>query len=149
MKKAIKEFDIQIQEFVDSITKKKDKLYFNENTSVEFTLNELMDDSIFQTIEEGNQGVYLFELNLASSNLKGAMNLTKIGDFQKKWHTNPYNFNYSSNIIDKRLKMYDKNFTGDWLPIYIGKCKDVKKKNFRSFEFTFSIKNIRLKIEST
>lgn len=147
MKKTLKEFDIQVQEFVTTLASKRDKLRFNVDSSTEFILNNELDDSAFQSIIN-DQGIYLFELNLSSANLKGEKCTTKLSNFAKMWHTNPYNLVYSPNVINKRQNMYEKDFTSDWLPLYIGKCKKVKNRILNHINLPKDSKTYALKLKA-
>lgn len=76
---------------------------------------------------EKKQGVYLFELNLDSPNLVGTKRKAKIINFAEDWSNKKHAPLFSSSVIKKRLQLR-ANFNEQWLPLYIGKNKNVYKR---------------------
>lgn len=122
----IKEFDNNISGYVEQLKEKIKDITFDSGKSVQFTIsNDLDSKSLFKY--EKKQGVYLFELNLESENLNGVKKSTRINNFADNWAKKKNDSFFSSSIIKKRLKT-NQEFDQQWLPLYIGKSKDLYKR---------------------
>lgn len=148
MKKTLKEFDSVVDEFVDAVKRKSKKLSFNANDPVEFVLNEKLTDSVFDSIKPKQKGVYLFEIQLANPTVKGVKSQTKLANFVKQWGVQKTTkFLYSPNVIEKRLVKYQGDATIDWLPIYIGKNKDIRKRVLEHINLDTNTKTYAMKLK--
>ena len=67
--------------------------------------------------------------------LIGLKKSTQINNFAKLWTKRNYDSFFSSSVIKKRLK-YRSNFNEQWLPIYIGKNKDIYKRIIEHIELS-------------
>lgn len=144
MKNIFEEFDNQIDNFIAEIKTSSYNLRFQLDNSIEFILSDKLDDAIFDAIPN-KQGLYLFEINLSSQNIEGVKTDTKLKNLKNKWGAFPKEFLYSPNIIEKRFKLYEKDFNEDWLPLYIGKCKFIRQRvldhlNLKSKSRTYALK---------
>lgn len=122
----IKEFDNNISSYVNQLKEKIKDITFDTNKSVEFTISQQLDtNQLFEY--KKTQGVYLFELNLDSYILEEKNRSTCIINFANDWTKKNKNSFYSSTIIKKRLKLRE-GFDNQWLPLYIGKSKDLYRR---------------------
>jgi hypothetical protein len=123
---TLKEFDEKISNYVKYIQATLNNIAFNPEESITF-INQIDFDGKDLFNNKNQKGLYLFELNLESEKLVGMKNATKISNFAKEWSKKGQNSFFSSSIIDKRLKL-QLDFKEQWLPIYIGKSKDIDKR---------------------
>jgi hypothetical protein len=130
----ISSFDLKISSFVEEISDKIKEISFNQEQATTFVLtNDLDSKSLFKNTKK--QGVYLFELNLDSPNLVGTKKETKIKNFANDWSKKKNDSFFSSSVIKKRLLLRE-NFNEQWLPLYIGKNKDVYKRIIEHIELS-------------
>lgn len=130
----ISSFDLKISLFVEEISDKIKEISFNQEQATTFVLtNDLDSKSLFNNTKK--QGVYLFELNLDSPNLVGTKKETKIKNFANDWSKKKNDSFFSSSVIKKRLQLR-ANFNEQWLPLYIGKNKDVYKRIIEHIELS-------------
>ena len=122
----ITEFDVKISSFIEEISNNIKNISFKQEQAISFVVsNDLDSKSLFSNYKK--QGVYLFELNLDSPNLVGTKRETKIKNFAADWSKKKNDSFFSSSVIKKRLELR-ANFNEQWLPLYIGKNKDVYKR---------------------
>lgn len=121
----IKEFDIKISDFKTQLNNTIKDIAFDSASSVSFIISKDLDSSNLFTYKKA-QGVYLFELNLENESLIGKKRFTQVNNFATNWATKKNDSFFSSSVIKKRLKMR-KGFDEQWLPLYIGKSKDLHK----------------------
>lgn len=122
----ITDFDTNISNYIKHLGDNLKDLSFDTANSVRFILsNDLDSKNLFEYKKQ--QGVYFFELNLDNPILVGEKNGTKIKNFAKGWAKKKNDSFFSSSVIKKRLKLRNE-FNEQWLPIYIGKNKDVYKR---------------------
>jgi hypothetical protein len=139
----ITEFDESISSLIHDISNKIKEISFNHEQATTFVLtNNLDSKSLFNNTKK--QGVYFFELNLESPNLTGAKRETKIKNFAEDWSNKNNTPLFSSGVIKKRLQLR-ANFNEQWLPLYIGKNKDVYKRiiehiDLSSIKSTYAMK---------
>ena len=95
----IKEFDNNISSYVNQLKEKIKDITFDTNKSVEFTISQQLDTN----------------------------RSTCIINFANDWTKKNKNSFYSSTIIKKRLKLRE-GFDNQWLPLYIGKSKDLYRR---------------------
>ena len=124
--KIITEFDTQISSYIFKLEEKLEDISFDISKSKQFLISKELDSKSLFNYEK-KQGVYLFELNLDNENLVGKKRSTKIINFSKDWSKKKHDSFFSSSVIKKRLKLRE-NFDEKWLPIYIGKNKDIYKR---------------------
>lgn len=122
----LKEFDTNISAHISDIATNLIDVNFDTENGLSFILSEEFDNKLFFSPVK-RKGVYLFELNLDSDILPGKKRETKIRNFAEAWSKKKQDSFFSSSVIKKRLSMY-QNFDKQWLPIYIGKNKDVYKR---------------------
>lgn len=119
-------FDNKISTYISEIESSIEGISFDAATSICFTISDEFDSkSLFQKPKQ--QGVYLFELNLDNPKLVGTKRATKIKNFSDSWAKKKNDSFFSSSVIKKRLVLR-KDFNEQWLPIYIGKNKDIHKR---------------------
>lgn len=119
----IDEFDENISTYIERLEKKVKEISFDPAKSVSFIISDQFDcKSLFPYKKQ--QGLYLFEINLDSPNLVGSKRATRIINFANDWSTKRIDSFFSSSIIKKRLKIRS-DFDEKWLPLYIGKNKDI------------------------
>ncbi|UGS19866.1 hypothetical protein [Flavobacterium cyclinae] len=139
----ISSFDLKISSFVNEISNKIKEISFDQEQAITFVLtNDLDSKSVFNNPKK--QGIYLFELNLESANLTGTKRETKIKNFAEDWSNKKNNPLFSSGVIKKRLELR-ANFNEQWLPLYVGKNKDVYKRiiehiDLSSIKSTYAMK---------
>lgn len=121
----IEEFDSNITGYVDQLKEKIKDITFDSSLSIPFIISDQLDSKIL--FNEKKQGVYLFELNLESGSLTGMKKSTQIKNFAEDWTKKKNNSFFSSSIIKKRL-LHRKDYNEQWLPLYIGKSKDLHKR---------------------
>ena len=130
----ISSFDLKISSFVNEISNKIKEISFDQEQAITFVLtNDLDSKSLFNNTKK--QGVYLFELNLESANLTGTKRETKIKNFAEDWSNKKNTPLFSSGVIKKRLQLR-ANFNEQWLPLYVGKNKDVYKRIIEHIELS-------------
>jgi len=119
----IDEFDKNISNYIERLENNLKDISFDLDKSVNFIISSELDSkSLFPYKKQ--QGVYLFEINLDSPNLVGSKRATRIINFAKDWSKKKNDSFFSSSIIKKRLKLRT-DFDEQWLPLYIGKNKDI------------------------
>lgn len=119
----IDEFDKNISNYIERLENNLKDISFDPNKSVNFIISDEFDSkSLFPYKRQ--QGVYLFEINLDSPNLVGTKRATRMINFAKDWSKKRNDSFFSSSIIKKRLKIRS-DFNEQWLPLYIGKNKDI------------------------
>lgn len=139
----ISSFDLKISSFVNEISNKIKEISFDQEQAITFVLtNDLDSKSVFNNPKK--QGIYLFELNLESANLTGTKRETKIKNFAEDWSNKKTTPLFSSGVIKKRLTLR-ANFNEQWLPLYVGKNKDVYKRiiehiDLSSIKSTYAMK---------
>ncbi|MDM1518027.1 hypothetical protein HX089_16870 [Myroides odoratimimus] len=122
----IHSFDKQIDKYVKDLEGKIEDINFDTLESIEFTLDDNINvDSLFNT--NVKKGVYLFELDMDSLYPNITQRKTKIKHFAKDWKKKKNDSFFSSSIIKSRQKLYE-DFDEKWLPLYIGKCKNLNKR---------------------
>ncbi|MFW2135980.1 hypothetical protein ACK2M7_06825 [Chryseobacterium sp. TY4] len=120
------ELDNLITKSREAISTEVNNLNFDIENGVKFTIDEKLESSkLFDCSKK--KGVYLFELNLESSLFKGKKTVTRINNFAIDWANRKNDSFFSSSVIKKRLKNYEK-YDKQWLPLYIGKCNDIHKR---------------------
>ena len=124
--KTINTFDKKISEYVEALVNDLGEIRFDAEQSIKFTLSQEMIQESF-IANKKQKGVYLFELNLESELLNGSKRFTKIKNFANEWSKKNQNSFFSSSVIKKRLEA-KVNFNEQWLPLYIGKSKDIDKR---------------------
>lgn len=130
----IEEFDSNITGYIDQLKEKIKDITFDTSLSVPFTISDQLDaKSLF--IYKKKQGIYLFELNLDSGIFKGSKRSTRISDFAKKWAKKKNDSFFSSSVIKKRLHLRT-HYDEQWLPLYIGKNKDLYKRIVEHIELS-------------
>lgn len=122
----LNQFDTTITAHISDFATHVNDVAFDTENGIPFTLSENFDSTIFSS-QVKKKGVYLFELNLDSNLLAGKKRNTKIKNFAEAWSKRRQDSFFSSSVIKKRLSMYE-NFDKQWLPLYIGKNKDVYKR---------------------
>lgn len=122
----LEEFDKEITTRIDHLTTKFEDIVFDSNESHTYVVESDFDCKANFPIEK-RQGVYLFELNVDNASLEGLKRSTKVKNFAKNWAHKKNDSFFSPSVIKKRLKMR-KDFDEQWLPIYIGKSKNVYKR---------------------
>lgn len=122
----IEEFDSNITAYINQLKEKIKDITFDNSLSIPFKVSDELESKELFTYEK-KQGVYLFELNLESGNLTGKKKTTQINNFAKQWKKKKNDSFFSSSIIKKRLVMR-QDYTEQWLPLYIGKSKDIYKR---------------------
>lgn len=131
---TINEFDTKISKYIEELKADLIDIRFNTEEGIKFVNSfELESENIFTHKKE--QGIYLFELNLDSENLVGEKKATRITNFAKSWAKKKNDSFFSSSVIKKRLK-YRSDFNEQWLPIYIGKNKDIYKRIIEHIELS-------------
>lgn len=119
----IEEFDNNISNYIQRLSADLKDIKFDKENGIKFIVsNELESKNIFPYKKQ--KGVYLFELNLDTNHLTGTKRSTKIKNFAEAWSKKKNDSFFSSSVIKKRLKLRS-DFDEQWLPIYIGKNKDV------------------------
>lgn len=99
---------------------------YAKNSSFTF-LDEMNLGNLTETdLEElsGNQGIYYFEIK---KEISCEFNLW-IDDFKQRWSNTPVK--NSPKLIEKRLKNANHS---EWVPLYIGKSKNIKKRVWEHF----------------
>jgi hypothetical protein len=131
---TIEEFDTNISNYVERLKTDLVNITFNRENGIKFiNSNELDSKNLFAHKKE--KGVYLFELNLDSQNLIGSKRATKIKNFADAWAKKKNDSFFSSSVIKKRLQ-FRSDFNEQWLPIYIGKNKDIYKRIIEHIELS-------------
>lgn len=122
----IEEFDEKISNYIERLATTIKVVSFIPEESVCFVVSKDFDSkSLFPYKKQ--QGVYLFELNLDSPKLVGKKRETRIKNFAEEWSKKKNDSFFSSSVIKKRLKLHEK-YDEQWLPLYIGKNKDIYKR---------------------
>lgn len=122
-KLTIEEFDTNISQYVERLKVNIKDIKFNREEGVRFVIsNELDSTTLFEN--KKSKGVYLFELNLDSANLVGTKRTTRIKNFAEAWKKKKNDSFFSSSVIKKRLQ-FRTDFDEQWLPLYIGKNKNI------------------------
>lgn len=143
----IKNFDNKIKEEFESLSVQIDNdLEFDFSQSKEFVLSEKLDTSIFDDIPN-EKGVYLFEAKL-DSKIKGDKLVTKVNNFAKKYSLYKNRHVYSSKVIKTRLKEKVKNQKDEWLPIYIGKNRNVCQRIKQHIDLSTKSRTYAMKLKS-
>ncbi|MUV04599.1 hypothetical protein GN157_12855 [Flavobacterium rakeshii] len=122
----LNQFDASISAHISEFATHLNNVSFDTENGVLFTLSDDFDNTTFFS-QVKKKGVYLFELNLDSDRLSGKKRETKIKNFAEDWSKKKHDSFFSSSVIKKRLSMYEK-FDKQWLPLYIGKNKDIYKR---------------------
>lgn len=143
-KTIIEEFDNNISDYVDQLKEKIKDIAFDPTLSVAFRISDQLDSkSLFN---EKKQGVYLFELNLECGGLTGIKKSTQIKNFAEDWTKKKNDSFFSSSIIKKRLT-YRMAYNEQWLPLYIGKSKDLHKRIREHIELSPSKNTYAMKLK--
>lgn len=111
----LKKFDDTFKEILDKIEEEVDSLNIDspEWYKYKFKLSEYENSKI--TTLDINQGIYIFYIHRNS-----------FDNFRKKWDTSKIK-RYSPKIISGRIESYEKT-KEKWIPIYIGKSKELLKR---------------------
>ncbi|HCA07790.1 hypothetical protein [Chryseobacterium sp.] len=120
---VITKFDRDITMHVESLKEHISDIRFDTENAVCFTLSDDFDSSLFLK-KEKKQGLYMFELNLDTYLNAGVRRKTRIKNFAQAWKKKKQDSFFSSSTIQKRLKVREV-FKEQWLPIYIGKNKNI------------------------
>lgn len=120
---TIEEFDNDITNYIEKLKNDLKNIKFDIENSIRFIISEELDCKDLFTCKK-QKGVYLFELNLDTPNLTGTKRATKIKNFAEAWSKKKNDSFFSSSVIKKRLQLRS-NFDKQWLPLYIGKNKDI------------------------
>ena len=123
---VIREFDLNINNYVIDLQSKIEDINFDIGTSIVFVMTSDLDTkAIFSNIKK--QGLYLFELNVDSLYPNVKYRKTKLKRFADDWKKKKNDSFFSSSIIQSRLKKYEQ-FNEEWIPLYIGKNKNLNKR---------------------
>lgn len=124
--KIISDIDDNISQYILNLMTNLEHINFDNVNCKTFILSQnfLADDL---KIQKKVQGVYFFELNIESELLKGSKSYTKIKNFAHEWSKKQHNSFFSSSVIKSRLNA-KVNFNDKWLPLYLGKSKDISKR---------------------
>ena len=141
----IKDFDHNISGYVEQLKEKIKDITFDSGKSVHFTISkDLNSKSLFEYKKK--QGVYLFELNLDSPVFMEKKRPTRIKNFAESWAKKKNDSFFSSSVIKKRLKTHE-NFDKEWLPLYIGKSKDLYKRISEHIELSSTSNTYAMKLK--
>jgi hypothetical protein len=122
-KSTLEEFDNDITSYIERLKNDLKDITFDVKKSIQFINSDELDcKNLFAYSKQ--KGIYLFELNLDSSNLVGKNRAEKIGNFATDWSQKKNDSFISSSVIKKRLHLMS-NYDEQWLPLYIGKNKDI------------------------
>jgi hypothetical protein len=122
----IEEFDKNVSNYIEKLEKKIEDIEFYQNKSQSFIISDEFDSkSLFPYKKQ--QGVYLFELNLDTPKLNGTKRATRVKNFAEDWSKKKNDSFFSSSVIKKRLHLRNE-YDEQWLPLYIGKNKDIYKR---------------------
>lgn len=120
---TLEEFDLDISNYIERIKSDLKNITFEVEKSISFTISsELNCKELFAYSKQ--KGIYLFELNLDSPNLTGKKRATRIKNFAEAWSQKKKESFFSSSVIKKRLQLRS-DYDEQWLPLYIGKNKDI------------------------
>jgi len=120
---TLEEFDNDISSYIERLKNDLKNITFDAEKSIRFVVsNELDCKKLFAYNKQ--KGIYLFELNLDSPNLIGTKRATKIKNFAEAWSKKKNDSFFSSSVIKKRLQLRS-DYDNQWLPLYIGKNKDI------------------------
>lgn len=128
----LEKLDQEINQCIHQIEVEIQNIHFDSTTIAEFKLNDEFDSSVFK--EKGViEGLYFFEVDLDSEGLNGKKRKTKLNNFIKDWGKKTNDSFFSSSVIKSKIKHYEK-FNQKWLPLYIGKHKNVYKRIIEHIE---------------
>ena len=130
----IEEFDSNITNYIGQLKERIKDITFDTSLAVSFKISNQLDAKSLFTYKK-KQGIYLFELNLDSGILNGSKRATRISDFAKNWAKKKNDSFFSSSVIKKRLNLRT-NYDEQWLPLYIGKNKDLYKRIVEHIELS-------------
>jgi hypothetical protein len=120
---TLEEFDNDISSYIERLKNEMKNITFDVEKSIRFVVsNELDCKELF--VYNRQKGIYLFELNLDSPNLIGKERATRIKNFAEAWSQKKNDSFFSSSVIKKRLQLRS-DYNEQWLPLYIGKNKDI------------------------
>ena len=120
---TLEEFDLDISNYIERIKNDLKNITFEVEKSISFTISGELDcKELFDYSKQ--KGIYLFELNLDSPNLTGKKRATRIKNFAEAWSQKKNDSFFSSSVIKKRLQLRS-DYDEQWLPLYIGKNKDI------------------------
>ena len=118
------ELDLSLLKIVEEIKAASKELCFKKHC--EFILNQNLSKDIIKDLEF--KGVYLIEIKNSSSEQKFT---DWVADFENLWLnglTNDKN-SYTPKLIKKRVIFHKQhNQLEEWIPLYIGKSKNIKKR---------------------
>ena len=143
--RIIEEFDTNISSYVEQLKHKIKDITFDVSKSIYFIISdELVSKDLFEYKKK--QGIYLFELNLDSPGFIEKKRPTRIKNFAESWAKRKNDSFFSSSVIKKRLKVRE-DFDEQWLPIYIGKNKDIYKRIIEHIEMSPSKNTYAMKLK--
>lgn len=121
--KTISNIDDAITNYISNLMNDLEQINFDNSNNIKFVLLQNFTSEELN-IQKKLQGLYFFELNIKSELIKGTKPFTKIKNFANCWSKKQQNSFFSSSVIKSRLN--DKlTFNDKWLPLYIGKSKDI------------------------
>lgn len=123
---VIQKFDEDISSHVKQLETEIANIKFDPSKAFEFVLDDTFNSTVFKQ-QPKQKGLYLFEVDLDSMYPNSKKRDTRIKKFADEWQMKKYNSFFSSSIIKKRLKTYEK-YDKQWLPMYLGKNHDVYKR---------------------
>ncbi|WP_177763127.1 hypothetical protein [Flavobacterium sp. I3-2] len=140
----LKDFDSLIDQYILQIEEEISNVDFDSTASFEFKLNNEFDSSIFKG-KDKIRGLYFFEVDLDSTILKGQKRITKLNRLIQDWGKKKNDSFFSSSVIKGKVKHYDA-FDKRWLPLYIGKNKDVYKRIIDHIELKSTSQTYAMKL---
>ncbi len=117
--KELKDIDTEITSQIESLSKIINHLQFNEKC--QFNLNnqqEIIQNKILTELKY--PGIYLIEIK--NDNEFNSFE-SWIENFKIKWHDEKYLKKFVPNVKEKRIFAHKE--LNDWIPIYIGKSKNI------------------------
>ena len=115
----IKIIDEEITKQLELITIFTKELHFEE--ICQFELNEKLESIPWQIL--AHSGLYLIEVK---NNANFPIFEEWVNDFKVRWEDKDYLRKFTPNFKLKRIKAHTK--LGEWIPLYIGKSKNIKSR---------------------
>ncbi|URC11912.1 hypothetical protein [Flavobacterium sp. B183] len=115
----IKEIDSEITKQLYLIKAFSNELHFKE--ICQFELNEKLDNIPWDILN--HPGIYLIEVR---NNEKFKIYEEWVNDFKFRWENEDYVKKFTLNFKLKRIKAH--NELKEWIPLYIGKSKNIKSR---------------------
>lgn len=139
IKSKINEIDTLISAFIPKLKTITDEMEFIEQK--QFVLSE----SNVDLLNLNYSGVYLFEIEVSEENVDFINWLTS---FREKWESDVYYKKFTPSIKNKRIVHHMNKKMNRWIPLYIGKSRNISKRIYEHINLPIDKTTFALKLRS-